>query len=869
MKHLSGILLIIILASCSRGYITYEQFGAVGNGVHDDMDAIVAAHETANEENLPVRARSGRTYYIGGALKTAVIRTDTDWGDARFIIDDAAVEVDTTVIKDVPEPVFLVAPSAQPYHLPGMEEGIRKGQDSLGIKLPERSLIRIVNDDRKVYIRYGGNRNNGYPQQEMLIADPDGRILDGSTPVWDYDHVTDITVYPMDSTEVTVRGGVFTTRANRSPAKYSYWSRGIWVERSRVRVEGVNHFIEGEHPYHGAPYRGFIYVKNAAEVTVSDCSFTPHLIYWTIGSAGVPVRMGSYDTGAMSAVNVRWERCSQSVDIDNPLYWGLFASNFCKNLSMEGCSFSRFDAHMGVQNVSLKDCSFGHMGVRCVGFGTLSMEGCEVHHRTLVTLRDDYGSSWDGDMIIKDCVLRPYGGSPICILDGKNPGHHDFGYECSLPALFYADNLLIDDRGCGAATPSWVFGSFDRNVREKGLEPYRAEGILSLKNVRTYSGKALGLSANPELFKRYRRVDTDPVSVGKRISEQFLTADPTAYAPAGYDGAKPVGKGTDVRYAVVSLWTNALEFARLSADKALEDTLTARFEPFFGAKKELCNRDNHVDYSIFGAIPLEIALLNGDTRAREMGLRYADHQWEEPVGEPGEEVGGNGNFPIDIQREYLAKGYTPQTRLWIDDMYMATVLQSQAFRLTGDRKYIDRAAKGMVMYLDTLQRPDGLFFHAPDVPYKWGRGNGWMAAGMPMLLGFLPEDSPYRQPLMASYLKMMEALRNWQRESGLWGQIIDDPESWEETSASAMFTYAFLEGVKHGWLEESVYAPAAARAWAALCARLDGNANLADVCAGTNRRDSREWYMERPRVNGDPHGQAPMLWICNSMLENA
>ncbi len=864
MKRFACILIALAAVSCSRGYVTYEQFGAVGDGVHDDMDAIVAAHEAAAEKGLPVRAKDGRTYYIGGGLRTAVIRTDTRWGTARFIIDDAAVRPDT--VKGVSAPIFVVAPSREAYHLDGKGQRPRKGQDSLGITLPQRSLLKIVNDSKKVYIRAGGNRNNGFPQQEMLIVDKTGRIEAGCTPVWDYDQLTDITVFPIDTTLLTVSGGVFTTLANKAPARYNYWGRGIWVERSNVRVEGVRHYVEGEDPWQGAPYTSFIYVKEAADVTVADCIFTPHLIYWTKGAAGVPVRMGSYDTGAKSAVNVRWERCSQSIDIDNPQYWGLFGSNFCKNLSMEDCSMSRFDAHMGVANVTLKGCTFGHMGVRCVGFGTFYMEGCEVHYRNLVTLRDDYGSSWEGNMFIKDCVLRPYSGNPICILDGKNPGHHDFGYACTLPGLLYVENLLIDDRGCGASTPSYIFGSFGRNATEQGLEPFGTAGTLALSGVRTLSGKSVALSNNPALFKDYRVVDTDPVSVGKRISAQFLKADPTAYAPEGYDGAKPVGKGNDVRYAVVSLWTHALEFSRLSGDSALEDTLTARFEPFFGEKKHLCNRDNHVDYSIFGAIPLEIAILRGDARARELGLRYADHQWEEPVGKPGEEVGGNGNFPIEVQREYLAKGYTPQTRLWIDDMYMVTVLQSQAFRLTGDAKYIERAAKSMVMYLDTLQRADGLFFHAPDVPYKWGRGNGWMAAGMPMLLGFLADDSPYRQALMDSYLKMMKALLEWQRESGLWGQIIDDEESWEETSGSAMFTYAFLEGVRHGWLDETVYGPAAMKAWAALCGKLDSHANLADVCTGTNRKDSREWYLERPRVNGDPHGQAPMMWICNSML---
>lgn len=356
-------------------------------------------------------------------------------------------------------------------------------------------------------------------------------------------------------------------------------------------------------------------------------------------------------------------------------------------------------------------------------------------------------------------------------------------------------------------------------------------------------------------------------NVGKRVVAQFLSADPVAYAPEGYDGKRPVGNGTYCQYSVVSIWVNSLEFARHTGDKAMERALIEKFEPYFGERKDMLNRDNHVDFSIFGSVPLEIALLSGDVRARELGLRYADHQWEAPVGEPGEVVGGNGNFPIERQLEFLARGYTPQTRLWIDDMYMVTVLQTQAYRVTGDLKYVERAAKGMVMYLDSLQRDNGLFYHAPDVPFFWGRGDGWMAAGMPMLLRYLPEGSESFPALKAGYLKMMEALLHYQREDGLWGQLIDDPESWTESSCSAMFTYAFIEGVRHGWLDEERYAPAARKAWEALCGRLDEHANLGQVCVGTNRKDSREWYLERPRVNGDPHGQAPLLWICNALLE--
>lgn len=490
-----------VLLSCSRDYITYEDFGAVGDGRHDDMSAIVAAHEAANAKGLPVKAKDGACYYIGAGRLTASIRTDTDWGTARFIIDDSGIIVDPEEAEHR-VPVFRVESNLEPYAVEGLEGGLRKGQLSLGRTLPCRSLIRVENDTHRVYIRKGENQNNGVPQQEMLVADADGNIEESSAVIWDYDRITQATAWPIDSTQLTLRGGIFTTIANQAPSKYWYFVRGIVINRSNVLLEGLTHYVEGEKD-HGAPYYAFIFPIEAADVTVRNCLLTPHLTYWTIGSAGIPARMGSYDLGANSCVNVRWEDINQTIDIDNPAYWGLFTSNHCKNLTMERCRISRFDAHMGVENVTLKDCVFGHMGMRCVGFGRLYMENCEVHFRSFILLRDDYGASWDGEVVLKDCTHKPFFGDPILLIDGGNNGDHDFGYTCCLPRSIELQNLLIDDICCEATDPIYLFGTFRRDAHARGLQPYPIQGTILMDGVRASSGKTIGLSLNPDLFTGY------------------------------------------------------------------------------------------------------------------------------------------------------------------------------------------------------------------------------------------------------------------------------------------------------------------------------------------------------------------------------
>lgn len=170
----------------------------------------------------------------------------------------------------------------------------------------------------------------------------------------------------------------------------------------------------------------------------------------------------------------------------------------------------------------------------------------------------------------------------------------------------------------------------------------------------------------------------------------------------------------------------------------------------------------------------------------------------------------------------------------------------------------------MVAYLDRLQRPNGLFYHTPDTPFFWGRGNGWMAAGTAALLLALPADHPDRPRILAGYVAMMATLLRCQDASGMWHQLIDDPASWPETSATGMFTFAFITGVSQGWLDAATYGPAARRGWLALISYLDADANLREICVGTGAKNDRQYYLDRPRFTGDFHGQAPVLWCANA-----
>lgn len=332
-----------------------------------------------------------------------------------------------------------------------------------------------------------------------------------------------------------------------------------------------------------------------------------------------------------------------------------------------------------------------------------------------------------------------------------------------------------------------------------------------------------------------------PQDVGRRVSVNFVARK------LKYENPDPNDKyqeGT-VHYPEVCAWYGALSVAELTGDRDLQAGLIKKFDPLLlpDNARHLPERE-HVDDRVFGAVPFELARVTREPKYLALGRRFADAQWATTTPD----------------------GITAEARYWIDDMYMITLLQTQAFRATGDAVYLDRAARTMAAYLDRLQQPNGLFFHAPDSPFFWGRGNGWVAAGMTELLRSLPRTHPQWGRIMDGYHKMMAALLKYQGDDGLWRQLIDHPEAWPETSGTGMFAFAMVTGVKNGWLDAAMYGPAARRAWLGLVGHLDANADVTEVCVGTGKGPSVAYYLARARQTGNLHGQAPVLWTATALL---
>ena len=415
-------------------YVTYESFGAVGDGKADDLEAIVRTHEYANENGLSVFANETATYYIGGANKTAYIKTDTSWSTARFIIDDTQVE-------NINSWIFNIAPSQNAINITDKVSPLKSDAVNIGTSLDTESLVVFTDSNVKRYIRKGANQNSGSNQSDVIIVDESGNISPDTPLIWDFDSITGATAYPIDKEPLSIKGGVFTTIANNAASEYTYYARGIVVKRSNTVIDGLYHDIINEGKT-GSPYSAFVSLSCCADVTVKNCTFTGHKKYSTIGSAGTSVTMGTYDIGAATAVNAKFINCKQTNDITDGNYWGIAGTNYCKNLVYDGCAFSRFDAHQGVLNATVINSVLGHHGIKLIGNGTALIENTTVLSDSFIDLRSDYGSTWNGELIIRNCKFYPTGIASH-IIKAENSEDHNFGYTCYLPTTIEIDGFFV------------------------------------------------------------------------------------------------------------------------------------------------------------------------------------------------------------------------------------------------------------------------------------------------------------------------------------------------------------------------------------------------------------------------------------------
>ena len=482
-----------------KNYVSYKDFGAVGNGINNDFFAIKAAHEYANKMMLPVRGDKDATYLIGstetdGIASSIEIKTDTDWCGAKFIFDDRYIEeiksphprtYNTMPIKILGN--FAPFPLSEDYIKSiNSAGGIHKGKtDRLGEGFGFPAMLVLYNKNTKHFIRYGGNRNNGDSQKEIFVIDEKG-FLDKDTPVlFDFEEVSSGVCIRLDETPITVENAKFTSLASRINLvdHHYYISRGIKITRPNTLVRKIEHEIVGEllkyqpvdrfcNPvegyrcdpqthkvydkdgvevtdgsvagYIGPGFAGFIVVHESNNTVIEDCVFQARVYYL----------QGTYDLSLGESNNITIKNCTQrnffsGLDPEHPKapamgrWWGVMGSNYCKNMVYDGCRLTRYDAHCGVTNGKILNSEIASMTL--IGGGDLLIENSTFYVTgTFLNLRSDYGATWDGTITVKNStILDPCEKGAPLLLFCVHSANHYFGYKTHFPNVII-DNLKIE-----------------------------------------------------------------------------------------------------------------------------------------------------------------------------------------------------------------------------------------------------------------------------------------------------------------------------------------------------------------------------------------------------------------------------------------
>ncbi len=422
--------------------ITYEDFGAVGDGKTDDIDAIRQAHNEANKGGQTVIGTKGKTYYVTFTYDNPIqVRTNVDWKGAKFIFDSSAITYDNAgdvfeisqTVADANVFIDTKDPRIQELNKPAENgepviKGIQHGDEQttkLDLGLGYAAMLTVIDSNSRTYIRWGYVDSKGGEQKEVIIVDKDGNI-DPSTPfLLDYEKITGIRIHKIEVEEITVQNATITEPASRINllGAYHSYTHGILVSRPNVVIKNITHVITGEilpnapvkvdkdglsydvsdegfsysggkilkdgKPYSGndvqpftGPSFGFLQISNTHNVLVEDSVFQGRVHYVE----------GTYDLGANTANQIVFKNCKQSNFFDTRPAYTKFGESTFPNLGLcwgiMGSNYTK-NVHYVDSDLTRFDAHAGVLNasvtggklgvVRLIGGGTFTLDGVTIY----------------------------------------------------------------------------------------------------------------------------------------------------------------------------------------------------------------------------------------------------------------------------------------------------------------------------------------------------------------------------------------------------------------------------------------------------------------------------------------------------------
>jgi rhamnogalacturonyl hydrolase YesR len=331
-----------------------------------------------------------------------------------------------------------------------------------------------------------------------------------------------------------------------------------------------------------------------------------------------------------------------------------------------------------------------------------------------------------------------------------------------------------------------------------------------LRKVVTVGALALLMAGVP----RAQSPAPDPLEIARILAARYPAQPIMSYIPA-------------------LAWSGQLRLSALTGEARWRDKAMQDIERFTSGQTPAVAEPLRLT-SLAGALAFaDAATLGGHPAAGALAVKIADLMMPE-------EVDGSVKF---------ATG-------WTDDMFMASAVLSR----DSTPRRAAAARRLLLAYSGKLQRDDGLYIHAEKGPHAWGRGNGFALLGVAEALTHLPPGLQGRENLLPIFQRHVDALVKHQSDDGSWRQVVDEPTSYRELTVTAMTVAAIARGIARGWIDRKIYEPIMHRGWQAVAARVNADGTVKDVCSSTGAGPTREYYLNRPAVNGaDDRGGAMAL----------
>lgn len=211
--------------------------------------------------------------------------------------------------------------------------------------------------------------------------------------------------------------------------------------------------------------------------------------------------------------------------------------------------------------------------------------------------------------------------------------------------------------------------------------------------------------------------------------------------------------------------------------------------------------------------------------------------------------------------------------VWLDDMYMGIPCLAWNGKLTGKTEYYDEAVRQIRLFRDKMWVPEVQFFRHGWVEemqmhpvFPWGRANGWALLTMCEVLDVLPADHPGRPEVLALLRQHIDGLCRLQDKTGFWHQLINDPSTYLETSATAIYTYCMAHAICEGWIDALSYGAQTVLAWNAVSTKVNARGQVEGTCVGSGMGFDPAFYAYRPVHVMAAHGYGPVVWAGGEMV---